>query len=79
MKRNRMLGLLFLTAMELHGQTLQLEKQVMVSGGQASGGQFKVSSSVGQIITEKSAGGQFAVQAGFWQVNNDLIFEDEFE
>lgn len=82
-KRKLITGLLLLNVFSLHGQNFEMEKYVLSSGGssneQVSGGQFEMSSSVGQITTEKSTGGQFAVQAGFWQVNDDLIFENEFE
>lgn len=78
---NQLAALLFmvLTVSILHGQNYEMEKQVLSSGGQASGGQFELSAGAGQITVEKSMGGQFTVQAGFWQVNNDLIFKDEFE
>ncbi|MCB1582898.1 MAG: hypothetical protein R3E90_01000 [Marinicella sp.] len=79
MKKNKVLGLLFLTVLELHGQTLELEKQVMVSGDKVSGGQFELSSSMGQVFTTQSTGNNYVLQAGFWQQDNDLIFTDEFE
>lgn len=75
----RMVLLLLMSAFTLNGQNFELEKHGLASGGHSSGGQFHLSASVGQSITDKSVGGQLIVQAGFWQVNNDLIFEDEFE
>lgn len=72
---------IFFAPSGLHGQDFKLEKHLLSSGGDAAmkGGQFSLSGSVGQVTTEKSEGGTWSVQAGFWQMNNDLIFENEFE
>ncbi len=71
--------IMIMSVFVLSGQTYQQDKSLLGSGAAAEGGQYKFNGSVGQISVETSSGGQFVVQAGFWQKNLDLIFEDEFE
>jgi hypothetical protein len=49
-------------------------------GGKMSGGQFELSSSIGQTDAKETiSGGNFSLNAGFWQENTDLIFKNSLE
>lgn len=83
LKKKAVMSVVFLVStLTLKGQDFYMEKQLLSPGGgntAMNGGPYSLSGSVGQITTEISEGDAVVIQAGFWQKNNDLIFENEFE
>ena len=84
MKNYRHLGTwllicLLMTIGTLGAQNFQLKRSLISSGGPSSGGGYELNSSMGQVITEQSVGAEYELHAGYWQLNNDLIFKNKFE
>lgn len=72
-----------LLALAVIGQAyaqLELSKHTINNGGNVmTGGSFELKSSIGQVDASKPAsGGDYQLNGGFWQQNNDLIFKNKF-
>jgi len=59
----------------------KMKKYTINSGGTAMiAGQYEMTSSIGQTDANNTqTGGNYSLNGGFWQENNDLIFKNGFE
>lgn len=81
-KSNKILvfSFIFIFSNAIAGNGYEIKKHVISSGGGLSeGGNYKVNGSIAQMTTEKSIGGGYVINSGFWQNNSDLIFKNNFE
>ena len=74
------LGVVFAClAWGLGAQNYDITKQLTGSGHTASGGSYELQGSSGQVVVGATTGGDYAVSAGYWRSNTDLIFKDDIE
>lgn len=72
--------LVFISALSSHaGNSYQMNKSVIASGGQTKAGPYVLNGAIGQNTVTKSASSTYQLTAGFYQENRDLIFFNEFE
>ena len=49
-------------------------------GGTSTGGNYVIKSSVGQVVASQPlTGGDYQINSGFWQENQNLIYKNGFE
>lgn len=64
----------------VHAQYEIKKHSINNGGGTLSGSNYELSGSVGQTDASTSqTNGQYALNGGYWQQNNDLIFKDNLE
>jgi hypothetical protein len=72
---------IFVIAINHSNAQLQITKHTINNGGgMASGGTYVIKSSIGQIDAKHSLiGGDYHVNGGFWNENQDLIYKNGLE
>lgn len=75
--------LLLITLCIVAGQAFaeyKIRKHTINSGGsKMTGGSYEMKSSIAQVDAGTMTEGDYSLNAGFWQENNDLIFKNGFE
>ncbi|WP_395373532.1 hypothetical protein [Marinicella sp. W31] len=83
MKKTKIFLCVFLACISLgyaHAQYEIKKHTINNGGGTLTGGSYELNSSVGQVDANMSqSNGQYTINGGFWQENNDLIFKNSFE
>jgi len=78
-KAGLLIALVLLIKCGIADSNYQIKNFNLTTGVSSSNSGYTLLGSIGQSITAKSNSQNYQINSGFWQMNTDLIFKNDFE